>query len=82
MIINTVILCTLKPSIFVLLRPLIEILVAEEVDGVENVPAIRLEFAEFAIVLGAKDHTARLVLLNLRHQVLLSHVDEVILTHL
>ena len=61
--------------------PLIEIFVAEEVDGVENVPPIILKGCELSI-LRSENNSAGLVFLDIGHHVLLSDVDKVIFAYI
>jgi len=58
----------------IFLVELIEIAVAQEVDGVEDIPSTFFKRLEIC-ALTAEDYSACLVLLNRVHQVFLSHKD-------
>jgi len=63
-----------------LLIPLVEVLVAEKVDWIEDVPPLLLKWLEVGI-LRAKDHPRCLVGLDLAHHILLCKMDQLVLGH-
>ena len=67
-------------SFLVLLIPLLEIFVAKEVNRIEDAPALRLEVVELRL-LGSEYNSRRGVVLDVRHHVLLSDVDQIVFAY-
>ena len=61
----------------ILLIPLVEVLVAQEVNRVENVPSFAFQGTKLGVLRPKDDSTCR-VAFNVRHHVLLSNVDQVV----